>query len=139
MKRWVCILAMLPVAALLAAVGPAQNSGSADNSAVPTVTFDCVWEQATPQNYPIMVQSSGSAKYISRSTGKPGDADGGQEEYYALDFTMSAAGQKKIFHLAQETAYFNGDFDYKGHPIATTGKTPWPSPTKPGIFRQSTT
>jgi hypothetical protein len=111
-----CLLATFAVSA------PAQNAGSADNFAVPTVTFDCVWEQATPQNYTITVQSTGSAKYISRSAGKPGDADGGQEEYYALDFTMSAAGQKKVFHLAQETAYFNGDFDYKGHPVASTGK-----------------
>jgi len=34
--------------AAFAVSAPAQNSG---DPAVPTVTFDCSWEQATPQNF----------------------------------------------------------------------------------------
>ena len=105
--------------AAFATSAPAQN---ASEPVVPTVTFDCFWEQATPQNYTITVQSSGNAKYVSRTAGKPGDADGGQDEYYASEFAMTTSVQEKIFRLAKDTGYFKGDFDYKDHPVASTGK-----------------
>jgi len=110
-----CLLATFAVSA------PAQNANLAAEPAIPTVTFDCSWDQATPQKFTITVQSSGSAKYISSSPSKPADANGVQDEEYAVEFTASEAGREKIFRLAQESGYFNGDFEFK-HRVANTGK-----------------
>jgi len=46
----------------------------------------------------------------------------GQDEYYATEFSLSAASREKVFHLAKDAGYFKGDFDYKDHPVASTGK-----------------
>ena len=134
MRRW--LLYLLLVAAF-AANAPAQNANQAANHSVskppvsnppvsnpmvPTVTFDCFWEPFTPQSYTITVQSTGSALYSSRNPSKPADANGAQDEDYQTWFTMSAANRDKIFHLAEQAGYFNGNFDYRKHAIANTGK-----------------
>jgi hypothetical protein len=100
----------------------AQNAIPVDSPNVSTVTFDSTWERATPQKFTITVPSSGSAKYISASPTKPEDKNEAQDENYQVEFTMSAAGQEKIFRLARDAKYFNGDFDFRGHPVASTGK-----------------
>jgi Skp family chaperone for outer membrane proteins len=111
-----CLLATFAVSA------SAQNANQAAEPTVPTVTFDCSWDQATPQKFTITVQSSGNAKYMSSSPTKAEDAGGVQDEYYATEFSLSAASREKVFHLAKDTGYFKGDFDYKDHPVASTGK-----------------
>lgn len=99
-----------------------QNPEQQFHPRIPTVTFDLVWEQATPQEYTIRTQADGSSTYISRDPFKPVRPGEEKEPDYTLDFTISPANQSRIFKLAQETKYFNGDFDYKAHPIANTGK-----------------
>jgi hypothetical protein len=39
-----------------------------------------------------------------------------------LEFTMSGAMQEKVFQLARNANYFNGNFDYTAHRVANTGK-----------------
>jgi hypothetical protein len=126
-----CVIFLL-LAGTLLAHAPAQNanqtarpsvSNPADsNPAVPTVTFDCFWELGTPQSYTITVQSAGGAKYVSSNPRKPADSNGAQDEDYAVEFTISAANRDKIFHLAEEAGYFNGNFDFRKHAVANTGK-----------------
>jgi hypothetical protein len=108
--------------AMLAVNAPAQCGNPAGNAAISTVTFDSVWERATPQKYTITASSSGSAKYISSSPSKPEDKSAAQDENYQAEFTMSAAVQEKIFRLVRDAKYFNGDFDFRSHPVASTGK-----------------
>ncbi len=108
--------------ALLAVSAPAQSANPADNPGVSTVIFNSVWERATPQNFTITVPSSGNTKYVSGSPIKPEDKNAAQDESYQFEFTLSAAVQEKIFRLAREAKYFNGDFDFRSHPVASTGK-----------------
>lgn len=89
---------------------------------VPTVTFDLIWEQAVPQEYTIRTQADGPSTYLSRNPLKPVQPGEEKEPDYTLDFTMSPANQRKIFKLAQQANYFNGDFEYKAHAVANTGK-----------------
>lgn len=89
---------------------------------VPTVTFDLIWEQAVPQEYTIRTQADGPSTYVSRNPLKPVEPGEEKEPDYTLDFTMSPANQRKIFKLAQQANYFNGDFEYKAHAVANTGK-----------------
>jgi hypothetical protein len=86
----------------------------------PTITFDRVWEAYKPQDINITVQSSGSAKYLSRNPFTPPDP--GSDPDYTLDFTISTRNQEKLFRDAREANYFNGDFSFKKHPVASTGK-----------------
>jgi hypothetical protein len=91
------------------------------NPALPTITFDRVWEDYTPQNINITVQATGPAKYISRNPFKPPE-QAGPDPDYLLEFTLSSRNQEKLFRYAKEANYFNGDFSYKKHAVASTGK-----------------
>lgn len=113
-------LALLMMA--FATLASSQNPEQQLHPPVPTVTFDLVWEQAIPQQYTIRTQADGLSTYVSRNPFKPVRPGEEKEPDYILEFTMSPANQRTIFKLAQKTKYFNGNFDYKGHPVANTGK-----------------
>jgi len=117
MKRAGLIVFLLALPAALVLWGQ-QNAGQ--HPALPTITFDRVWEAYKPQNINITVQSTGSAKYLSRNPFTPPDP--GADPDYTLDFTLSARNQERLFRDAREANYFNGDFSYKKHAVATTGK-----------------
>jgi hypothetical protein len=118
MKRIVLAVLLMAFATALSSQNPDQQF----HPRVATVTFDLVWEQATPQEYTIRTQADGPSSYLSRNPFKPVHPGDEKEPDYTLEFTMSPANQRKIFKLAQHANYFNGDFDYKAHPIANTGK-----------------
>ena len=110
-------------AALLAALLQAQNAGPApaQNPAVPTITYDRVWEAYTPQNVTLTVQSTGSTKYISRNPFKTPDQKESDPDY-TVEFTISAAARERLFRDAKEVNYFHGDFTFKKHAVSSTGK-----------------
>jgi len=118
MRRWL----LLPALVLLAPSLLAQTATHWGDPAFPAITYDVFWEAATPQAYTITVQPTGKAKYMSRNPTKPPDSNGPQDEDYELEFNMSPASSEKIFALARQAGYFNGDFDYKKHAVASTGK-----------------
>lgn len=118
MKRAVLILFLLTLPATLVLWGQ-QNAGQ--HPVLPTITFDRVWEAFTPQNVNITVQATGPAKYVSRNPFTPPDQAGADPDYM-LEFTLSARNQERLFRDAKEANYFNGDFSYKKHVVATTGK-----------------
>jgi hypothetical protein len=116
MKRAGLIVFLLVLTAALALWG----QDAQQNPALPTITFDRVWEAYKPQNVTITVQSTGSAKYVSRNPFTPPEP--GADPDYMLDFTLSSRNQEKLFRDAREANYFNGDFTYKKHAVASTGK-----------------
>ena len=86
--------------------------------AVPTVTFTLNWDKGSPNWYSVAIQSVGLASY--RST--PGERDGGSDaDVYSVQFTASKETLEKIFELAKDANYFQGEFDYKKGRIAHTG------------------
>jgi hypothetical protein len=107
---------MLPASAF------AQSSNAAEVPTSPTVRFHVSWQAATPQEYDVQVTSTGSARYLSRNPTQPPDANGVRDEDYVLEFTMSEANRRKIFALAEQARFFDGQFDYTKHAIANTGK-----------------
>ena len=110
-------------AALLAILLQAQNAGPApaQNPAVPTITYDRVWEAYTPQEVTFTVESTGPARYLSRNPFKTPDQRETDPDF-TLEFTMSAATRDKIFRDAKEANYFHGDFTFKKHAVSSTGK-----------------
>ncbi|HZE25407.1 MAG TPA: hypothetical protein VE054_15530 [Blattabacteriaceae bacterium] len=116
MKRAGLIIFLLILAAPLALSG----QDTQQNPIRPTITFDRVWEAYKPQNVTIIVQSTGSARYVSRNPFTPPEP--GADPDYTLDFTLSSRSQQKLFREAREANYFNGDFSFKKHVVASTGK-----------------
>lgn len=105
----------------LAFPASAQNPTPAENPAIPTLTFDCLWEAATPQEYTITVRPTGSARYVSTNPLRSTE-DRAQDPDYDMEFTLSSAGSAKVFALAAQAKYFDGDFEYKKHAVANTGR-----------------
>jgi hypothetical protein len=116
MKRAGLIIFLLILAAQLALSG----QDTQQNPIRPTITFDRVWEAYKPQNVTITVQSTGSARYVSRNPFSPPEP--GADPDYTLDFTLSSRSQQKLLRDAREANYFNGDFSFKKHVVASTGK-----------------
>ena len=107
---------------LVALIARAQGQNQLQNPGSPTITFDLFWEAATPQNYTITVDSLGKTRYASRSPARPEDKALPNDEDYQIEFTLSPATRDRLFGLAKEANYFHGDFNYKQHAIANTGK-----------------
>jgi len=117
MKRSFAILVVLMLAALISHGQAAQAKKPDQASATPSITFERIWEDFTPQSVTITVFANGAAKYASRTPGKNDDTD----EYHT-EFTMSHDRCDKLFRYAQEAGYFQGDFTFKKHAVASTGK-----------------
>jgi hypothetical protein len=91
------------------------------NPKVPTITYDRLWEEFTPQNVTITVQSDGATKYVSRSPLKSKSEQEADPEYM-LQFTMSKQNREKLFRDAKDADYFHGDFRFTRHAVSSTGK-----------------
>ena len=91
------------------------------NPPIPTIKYDRVWEPYTPQNVDISVQATGPTNYVSRNPLSTPEQKGADPDYI-LNFTMSERSRDKLFRAAQATNYFHGDFTFKKHAVASTGK-----------------
>lgn len=100
----------------------AQNANQDRTPPVPTITYDSYWQAARPQNVTITVKSDGVTTYLSRNPDAPAGADRAQDPDYHVEFTMSPANRNKIFRLAEKANYFHGDFDFRKHAMANTGR-----------------
>ncbi|HZU34196.1 MAG TPA: hypothetical protein VFB79_24010 [Candidatus Angelobacter sp.] len=117
MKRKFIFLCAALLAGLLALHGQDQQT----QNSVPTITFDRVWEAATPQSINFVLQETGSVHYLSRN---PFDVPDNRavDPDYTVDFTMSSGNLAKIFRDANEANFFHGDFNFKKHVVSSTGK-----------------
>ncbi len=120
MKRAFGVFMVLALAlAALVSHGQSVQATKADQaSGAPSITFERFWEDFTPQSVTITVSANGAAKYSSRDPGKNGD----EADEYHTEFTISRARCDKLFRYAGEANYFQGDFTFKKHAVASTGK-----------------
>jgi hypothetical protein len=118
MKRGDVLLWLVPVATLLAGQMLPAQSAVRKTDAGPSITFTRVWDDFKPQNTTMIVSANGTAKYRSSNPAKTGD----DVDEYKTEFTVSRARCDKLFRYAREANYFNGDFSYKKHAVASTGK-----------------
>ena len=101
----------------------AQGSSPAPDAApsLPSVTFTQAFPRATPAYFSLRIDSAGHAAYESRrEEGEPDQPV--LSEPYQVDFRISEASAKRIFALARTLNYFEGDWDFKKHRIADTGR-----------------
>src|SRR5258708_11504409 len=105
----------------------AQNSALPADAGRSVGTFYRVWGAPTPPKDTITVDSSGRGHYVSRDSAKEpeqhGHADVPQAHpEFELEFSVSPATRDLIFQLTRDTNYFAGDYEYKAHRVAFTGK-----------------
>ncbi|HZI58185.1 MAG TPA: hypothetical protein VFF39_15490 [Verrucomicrobiae bacterium] len=119
MKRAHIILVSLAIMAELLLTGKTLCGQNADRDPAGTsITFDRVWDEFTPQKVTIAVSANGNTKYVSHSAAKPPD----EADDYETEFMMSPVRRDKLFRYAKEANYFDGDFTFKKHVVASTGK-----------------
>lgn len=100
-----------------------QSSTPAPDSApaLPSVTFTQAFPRATPAYFSLRIDSAGQAAYESRrEEGQPGLPELG--EPYRVEFVVSKTTARRVLDLAQSLNYFQGDWDFKKHRIADTGR-----------------
>jgi hypothetical protein len=129
---------------LLGSIGFSQSQAQqASESKNASVTFRFLYKQMHPARYEIIVHSDGSASYesqddapiITASTSenpsyqKPkteepqsGDSDEIKGDIYHRNFQITPSLKARIFDLAKLANYFDGDFDFRKHNVAFTGK-----------------
>ena len=111
-------MVILSVALLAVQFSRAQQPvAPADSTA--RVTFKFRWDQGRPwTSYIIEVGETGDTHFSGTGDSEEyGDGDSFQQ-----DFTMSEANRQKIFELAKDTNYFQGQFEAKQKNIAKTGE-----------------
>jgi hypothetical protein len=128
MKRGCVIFLWLLLSAVFLLAGQAlraqkheQNSAAGAGQisvAAPSISFDRFWNNFTPQSVTLTVSANGAGKYSSRNPEKTGD----DVDDFQMDFTVSPACRDKLFRYAKEANYFDGDFTFKKHVVASTGK-----------------
>ena len=119
---------------------PPQEKADAKNA---SVTFRFLYKQMHPARYEIIVHSDGTASYESQDNApmitattpqspayqKPqaGEAQSSDSEdvkgdVYHRNFRITPTLKTRIFELAKLANYFDGDFDFRKHNVAFTGK-----------------
>ncbi len=103
-------------------LGYAQHPGLRPDSGpeykpVPTITFRLEMPSFNPSYYGVAIEADGRAAYQSEPQSQ-GSAPG---DPYMVKFTVSESTAQRIFALARDAEYFQGNFDYKKGKIANTG------------------
>ena len=132
---------VLTVACVLFTGAIAQQSPPADNAnrqpaqpartSLPAVTFTLDWPGAQPPHYTLLVASDGEAEYASRPSSSNDassasdslnpSSDPIDQEAFSTHFAISAPIRDRIFSLARQANFFNGNFNYQHHRVADTG------------------
>jgi len=108
------------IGTFVSAQTPKLEPARPDNPAIATVTYTFDWPSIQPHHYSIAVDSTGRAAYESL-TAEGTAAQSVEGEPYNVKFTVSEATRNRIFELAKQLNYFNGNFDFKKHKVAMSG------------------
>jgi hypothetical protein len=95
-----------------------HSSTLAQRSTLPTVKMTFDFPGSEPEHFVFSVSSDGHAAYDSNGKLTPQSEAG---EPFHLEFTISAPTRERIFHLAKQAHYFEGNIDSKARNIANTG------------------
>ena len=138
LNRLVCVLLLLGSCGF--SQSQPQQTPDLKNA---SVTFRFLHKQMHPARYEITVHSDGSASYESQdeapvitasqpenpSYQKPNtedlqssDSDQIKGDVYHRNFRITPSLKARIFDLAKLANYFDGDFDFRKHNVAFTGK-----------------
>jgi len=104
----------------------------------PSVIFKFSWKYGKPANYIITVHRSGLVDYVSddqslsptQEHNRPVEsnaeqsvqvADAASQDRFTKQFQATDAIRDKVFSLAEQLKFFDGQFEFTAHPVAQTG------------------
>ena len=115
-KRFALMAVVLAGAAMLCAQdGAVERPSIPADATPPVVVFSQSWPEAMPPYYSVAVESTGRTTYYST----PKSANSGDP--YTMKFTMSPDAQQRVFDIAKQLNYFQGNYDFKKSKVAFTG------------------
>ena len=123
-----CALAMLFLLVTSAlgqqnAASPADPAPDLASSEAPAVVRYTVESQnRDPAKVTLTVDVLGHATYSAEEASASTTAGEGENPAYHTSFDVSAATRDRIFALAQALDYFHGDFEFRKHAVADTGR-----------------
>src|SRR5947208_15668054 len=115
MSRRITLLLLVAVCAW--AQGPLLDPEHPPQSpTVPTITFDYALPGAVPGHYTLILETTGRAAYRSDSPQRENDPLATPSrpvvgEPYIERFVISRPTRERIFEIAKQLRYFNGNFD----------------------------
>jgi hypothetical protein len=117
--RWACRFTICSCLAVVSLPLLAQQT--------PTITFTLDFPNSDPSHYMISISSDGRASYTGNGRFTPKSAMGGADDdkdpdAEHVEFTASPQTVGKIFALAKNAKYFQGEIDSKKRNIASTGQ-----------------
>jgi hypothetical protein len=84
------------------------------------VTFTCDFPGSDPSHYMVSVSAAGHGSYVSN--GKvTSQSDSSSDDSFHREFAVSPATAARIFDLAKQVHYFEGEIDSKKKNLASTG------------------
>jgi len=93
-----------------------------------TVSYSVDSQNRDPARFTLTIDLLGRATYTAQDAA-PADQDAKDDEPaavspppYRTQFDVSPATRDRIFALAQALDYFHGDFEFRKHAIADTGR-----------------
>ena len=94
---------------------PLEPKSESPSAAPPEIHYTQSFPGATPPFYTIAIESTGRAEYKSTpEASNEGDP-------YLVEFVASDPTRERLFELARQANFFDGDFDYTKTKIAFTG------------------
>ncbi|MGH9522488.1 MAG: hypothetical protein ACRD3E_08145 [Terriglobales bacterium] len=104
------------------AQAPNLNPQVPPEQQIPVVKFEFVLPGGNPPHYALSIEAGGAAAYRSDAEPATGSTPGvGGEQPYFLKFDISHITADKIFALAKDLNFFQGDFEYHGGRVANMG------------------
>jgi hypothetical protein len=115
LTQWIAVLLASGLLASASAQRTNLEPGLDGDQPVPAVTFEWTSPGVLPTHYAITVDSSGRTAYLSDEMGPGEEKETQTGAPYLLDFVISNGTAQRIFALARQAGYFNGDFENEGH------------------------
>jgi len=105
----------------------------------PAVKFEFFWKELRPQKYTITIHQSGQAEYVSedhalsppQEQNAPVESnaeqasqlnDAASKDIMHKQFKATDTLRQKVFALAEQTHFFDGQFEFTKHVVAHTGQ-----------------
>lgn len=121
------------------ATASATDSSNKSQAQDATITFNFSWSAMHPSDYSIAIHRDGRTEYLSedKALSPPQERnapvesnaeqtvqsqDAASQDSFRKEFAASDSLRQKVFALAQQANFFDGQFDFTKHPIAQTGK-----------------
>ena len=103
------------------------------------VTFKLSWKDAQPSKYSVVIHRNGQAEYVSEDKGLTSpqernapvesnaeqtvqSQDAASQDAFHKQFQASDSLRQKVFTLAEQANFFEGQFDFTKHAVAQTGR-----------------